>query len=227
VPAFWQSAGRADARRRLDVPESATLVSYIGTIGMAHGLRAVLDAAARLLGDARDVRFLIVGDGAELPQLRAAVADRRLTNVTFTGLVPREEIPSLHAASDIALVTLRRSDLFKTVLPSKMFEAMAAGRPIVLGVEGEAREILREAGAGIAVTPDDVEAMVSAIRRLADDAALRRRLGRSGGEYVAREFSRQAWARKYLDILGGVAEGAPGRAGLEAAPRRVTSSLRG
>ena len=145
------------------------LASYVGTIGMAHGLSTVLAAAARLQTAAPAVKLLIVGDGAELDALRAAAARDGLPNVRFTGLVPREKVPGILAATDIALVTLKPGDVFKTVLPSKMFEAMAARCAIVLGVDGEARATLERAGAGIAVTPGDVEVLTRAIVDLAGD----------------------------------------------------------
>jgi glycosyltransferase involved in cell wall biosynthesis len=205
VPAFWQSGDSEAGRRSLGLSDDAIVASFVGTIGMAHGLSTVLDAAARLRVEAPGVQVLIVGEGAELPQLRAIVAERQLTNVRFTGLVPRGDIPSILAATDIALVTLKPSDVFKTVLPSKMFEAMAARRPIVLAVDGEARETLERAEAGLAIAPGSVDALVAAIVRLAGDPGLRRRLGEAGGRFVAQEFSRTVWAERYLRILASIA----------------------
>jgi glycosyltransferase involved in cell wall biosynthesis len=161
----------------------------------------VLDAATQLQSSAMNVRLLIVGDGAELESLRGIADARRLANVRFTGLVPRTSIPSLLAASDVVLVTLRPSDVFKTVLPSKMFEAMAAARPIVLAVEGEARDTLLEAGAGIAIPPGSVRDLIDAIGTLAGDRELRAAMGASGMAFVQREYSRRAWAGRYLQLL--------------------------
>jgi glycosyltransferase involved in cell wall biosynthesis len=124
--------------------------------------------------------------------------------------MPRSSVPSLLAASDIMLVTLRPSDVFKTVLPSKMFEAMAAARPIVLGVEGEARDTLLEAGAGIAIPPGDADALADAVCRLARDPVLQAAMGKSGRAYVRREYSRRVWAARYLALLEGVADKRPG-----------------
>jgi glycosyltransferase involved in cell wall biosynthesis len=209
LPEFWSSGDRASARRALGVAPQDVLLSYVGTTGMAHGLADVLDAMSSLHVRAPRVRLLIAGDGAELDRLRAIAAARHLTNVQFTGLVPRAAIPSLLAASDIMLVTLRPSDVFTTVLPSKMFEAMAAARPIVLGVEGEARDTLLEAGAGIAIPPGDVAALADAVCRLAGDPALRAAMGESGMAYVQREYSRRVWAARYLALLEDVSERRP------------------
>jgi len=205
IPEFWSNGDRESARRTLGLASHEVLLGYVGTTGMAHSLGTVLEAMSTLHARAPDVRLLIVGDGAELDALRTVAAELRLINVQFTGLVPRAGVPSLLAASDIMLVTLRPSPVFRTVLPSKMFEAMAAARPIVLGVEGEARDTLLDAGAGIAVPPGDAAALADAVCRLARDPALRMEMGKSGLAYVGREYSRRVWAGRYLALLEAVA----------------------
>ena len=206
VPAFWESASREDSRKQLDLDDDNVLASYVGTIGMAHGLVTVLAAAARLHVIAPKVKVLIVGDGAELDNLRAAAERDGLSNVRFTGMVSRDRVPAILAATDLALVTLKPSDVFKTVLPSKMFEAMAARCAIVLGVDGEARATLERADAGMAVKPGDADALAGAIAALAADPARRARMAAAGSQFVAREFSRQAWAARYVDVLVGLTE---------------------
>jgi glycosyltransferase involved in cell wall biosynthesis len=206
VPAFWESSNRADARRQLDLDEDDVLASYVGTIGMAHGLSTVLAAAAELQTIAPRVKLLIVGDGAELAALRAAAVRDGLSSVRFTGMVSRDQVPGILAATDLALVTLRPSDVFKTVLPSKMFEAMAAKCAIVLGVDGEARATLERAGAGVFVKPGDAGALVRAIADLAADPERRARMGIAGSHFAVREFSRRKWAARYVDVLAGITE---------------------
>lgn len=201
VPAFWQSANRDDVRASLGVDSTNVLASYVGTIGMAHGLSTVLSAAALLARDAPEVKLLIVGDGAELENLKAIARNAQLSNVTFTGMVSRDKVPGLLAASDVALVTLKPSDVFKTVLPSKMFEAMAAGCAIVLAVEGEALRTLERSGGGIAVKPGDEVALANAIVALARDPGRRAAMASAGADFVKVEFSRKTWAARYLDIL--------------------------
>jgi glycosyltransferase involved in cell wall biosynthesis len=205
IPEFWSQGRRDDVRHELGVASDEVLLSYVGTTGMAHGLGAALDVAARLRSLAPEVRLLIVGDGAEQDALREAVETRGLRNVRFAGLVPRARVPALLAASDIMLVTLRPSEVFKTVLPSKMFEAMAAARPLVLAVEGEARDTLLRAGAGIAVPPGDADGLVHAVHRLARDPGLRAAMGQRGASFVQHEFSRRIWAARYLALLEGMA----------------------
>lgn len=204
-PAFWQSADRVTTRASLGLSDEEVLACYVGTVGMAHGLDTVLEAASRLLSAAPHVKILIVGDGAELEAMRALAQRRALVNVWFTGLVPRERVPGILAASDIALVTLKPSDVFKTVLPSKMFEAMAARRPIVLAVDGEARATLERAAAGVAVPPGDPGALADTIAHLACDAVARAEMGESGGRFVEREFSRRQWAERYRTLLATLA----------------------
>jgi glycosyltransferase involved in cell wall biosynthesis len=203
VPAMWEGGSREEGRARLRLARDEVAVSYIGTLGMAHGLGTVLDAARLLQGT--KARFLIVGDGAERMELEARTAAYGLSNVTFTGLLPRSEIVHLMAATDVALVTLKPSDTFKTVLPSKMFEAMAARRPIVLAVDGEAKSVLERSGGGIAVPPGNAEALAGAIDALVGDPDRREALGAAGGAFVRREFDREVWAGRYLAILKGLA----------------------
>lgn len=200
--AFWGVPGDGQGwRARRGFSASDVLVSFVGTIGMAHGLGTVLDAAAQLAPSHPELRFLIVGDGAERQALETEVARRGLRSVTFTGLVPRSEVRDVMAATDIALVLLRDSPVFRTVLPTKMFEAMAAGRPVVLGVDGEARRVLESSGGGLFVPPQDGGALVEAIRQLASSPERRAALGESGRRYVHQEYDREVWACKYARIL--------------------------
>lgn len=204
----WERLDGNGLRAAQGVGPAELVVSYIGTVGMAHGIEVVLDAA-ETLGQGPPTRFFVVGDGARLDELRAQALKRGLSNVTFTGLVPHEEAKKYLAASDVVLVHLRKSELFKTVLPSKMFEAMAAGRPIILGVEGEARAVLERSGAGVAIPPGDADALAAAIVALGRDPAARKAMGQAGRVFVEREFSRAAWARRYEAWLSSLVNAPP------------------
>src|SRR5262249_33522993 len=195
-----QAADRDASRAELGVHDDDVLASYVGTTGMAHSLGTLVTAAGLLRLRVPELRILIVGDGAELAALRDVASRQGLSNVMFTGLVPHEKVPGILAASDMALVTLKPCEVFKAVLPSKMFEAMAAARPIVLAVEGEAQAVLEHAGAGIAVQPGDAAAMAAAIARLASDRHQRARMGQAGGSFVARGVRRTLWAAPYLSL---------------------------
>jgi glycosyltransferase involved in cell wall biosynthesis len=204
-----------EAKKRLGLLDRF-VAAYVGTHGMAHGLDTILDAA-ELLIDAREIVFLLVGDGAERRRLERCKAARGLDNVVMLGQQPKAAMPGVWAATDASLILLRRDDLFKTVLPSKMFEAMAMRRPIVLGVEGEARALLEEARAGIAITPQSGEELAGAVKRLAADRELGARLGASGRAHVCEHYDRAKLATRYLDLLENAASAARLTRGRDAA----------
>ena len=176
------------------------VVSYIGTIGMAHGLEVVLRAANELQ-DEDDIIFLFVGEGAEKDKLIQIKQDMSLKNVLFLNQQPRELIPDFLAASDVCLVHLKKAALFKAVLPSKVFEIMGAGRPIILGLEGECESLIRSAGAGLFMEPENTDQLVQCIMRLHNDKRLRQDLGKSGRRYVEANFSRDELAAEYFSLL--------------------------
>jgi glycosyltransferase involved in cell wall biosynthesis len=181
--------------------EGKFVVSYIGTIGMAHGLDTVISAAAQLQDTNPRISFLIVGEGAEKDRITALARNRGLTNLQFVPQQPREQIPSYIGASDACLVLLKNTELFKTVIPTKMLEFMACARPVILGVGGQARSILQEAHAGIAIEPENSAALVNAMRQLERGRETSRDLGRNGREYILRKYSRRHTAEKYIEVL--------------------------
>lgn len=183
--------------------EGRFVVSYLGTVGMAHGLEVVLEAARRCPNPA--VSFLVVGAGADWSRLRDAARQEELDNLQVLGKQSRSRIRQFYAASDVSIVHLRDRPAFRKVIPSKMFESMAMKRPIVLGVRGHAREILEASGAGIPVEPEDPEALLAAILRLAEDEETRRRMGESGAEYVRQHYDRTQIAKRYWGLLQEIA----------------------
>ena len=191
---------RVDLRRQWHA-ENKFVVCYIGTMGMAHGLETLLDAAANLKDSRPDVFFVLVGEGAEKEHIMTLARERKLSNVRFFDQQPRATIPAFIAASDVCLVLLKKTDVFKTVIPTKMLECMACARPVILGVDGQARELLESADAGLFIEPENAESLSGAIRTLADDAKLKKRLGDNGRNYVVRNASRESTALKYLVAL--------------------------
>jgi glycosyltransferase involved in cell wall biosynthesis len=195
------SPGDKSAIRKELRLEEKFVVSYIGTIGMAHGLATLMETAQQASASLSNVVFLLVGDGAEKKNLQRQAGERGLTNVVFVGQKPRELIPDYIRASDACLVLLRKQDIFKTVIPTKLLEFMACGRPVILGVEGQAREIVDTAGAGLCIEPENAAELAAAIHRLHADSELRKMLGLNGRQCAADRFSREQMAAKYMDIL--------------------------
>lgn len=176
------------------------VVSYFGTHGMAHGLEVIFEAAKKLK-HLKDVRFLMVGDGARREELVKIRDNESLDNVIMLPQVPKSEMPYFWATSDVCLVLLKNSNLFKTVIPSKLFEAMAMERPIVLGVSGESKEIVEMCGAGICIQPESARDLVSAISKLRENKELGAELGKNGRKCVEKSYNRDVSAGKFLQLL--------------------------
>ena len=189
----------AELRQRLGL-ERKTVVSYIGTVGMAHGLQLILDAADQCRARLPDVQFVIVGPGAELGELQQRAKTRGLANVTFVGQVPHSKIADYWRLSDITLVLLRDTPLFRTVIPSMIFEAMATGTPVITNVRGELQSILEPLGAAEMIEPDSLPALVDAIENLAKDPARCRTLSSAGVE-TAKRYDRIELADRMLEAL--------------------------
>jgi glycosyltransferase involved in cell wall biosynthesis len=190
---------RRQLRQELGLRDEFVLL-YAGTLGMAHGLETILQAAERLRGR-RDIVFFLMGAGAERGQLCELIKGLQLPNARLLEKQPREKIPAFLAAVDACLVPLRDKEVFKSAIPTKMFEAMAAGKPVILGVEGEAKEILLASQAGLAVRPEDPEAMAAAILKLRNDPSLCQALGRNGRQSVMEKYLRRTEAARYLNLL--------------------------
>jgi glycosyltransferase involved in cell wall biosynthesis len=191
---------KGDLRRQLGA-EGKFVVCYIGTMGMAHGLETLVDASNRLQQAAPDVLFLLVGEGADKERIIGLAKTRGLSNLRFVDQQPRERIPEYICASEASLVLLKKTDLFKTVIPTKMLEFMACSRPVILGVDGQARKIVEEAQAGVFIEPESADALVEAILRLRGDARLRETLGNNGRRHILENFSRQRTAASYIQVL--------------------------
>jgi len=194
------AAANNASRRELAV-EGKFLVCYIGTMGMAHGLGTLLDAAAQLQRRNSNAQFLLVGEGADKERIKAIAQSRALTNISFLDQQPREKIPAFISASDACLVLLKKTDVFKTVIPTKMLEFMSCARPVILGVDGQARQILEDAGAGLVIEPENSEALVTAINQLSSNREVGEVLGQKGREYILQHLSRGRTAEKYIDVL--------------------------
>ncbi len=175
------------------------VVGYVGTHGMAHGLDLVLRAAK----DADpSIQFVLVGDGAEKARLVRSASEQNLDNVHFFPQVPREHLPAYLEYIDAAIVPLKNDALFATVIPSKIFEIAASGTPILLGVRGEAKELIEHYGAGISFEPENAAQLLEAIEVLRSDRSRYDSL-QQGCSRLAADFSREKQAKRMLDVISG------------------------
>ncbi len=190
-----------EVRKRLKL-EGRFLICYIGTMGNAHGLETLIAAAEELQTALPNAIVLLIGEGAEKKRIVKLAAARGLTNIQFLGQQPRERIPAYISAADLCLVMLKKTELFKTVIPTKLLEYMACERPVIVAVNGQARQIVEEAGAGVFVEPENSKALVKAILNLAKEPEHRREMGASGRRYIVNKCSREKTARDYIAVLG-------------------------
>ncbi len=180
--------------------EGRFVVGYIGTHGLAHALDKVLDAAA-LLQQRSDITFLFVGGGADRARVGAMVAERRLHNVVLLARQPKARMPEIWSLCDQVLVPLRDTPVFRAVIPSKIFECMGMGIPVLMSLpEGEATAIVRDSGCGVCVPPEDPQAMAAAIEDLSADRKKRDRLA-AAASAAAPRYSRDELAAAMLKVL--------------------------
>ncbi|MPM73930.1 D-inositol-3-phosphate glycosyltransferase [bioreactor metagenome] len=176
--------------------------SYVGTIGMACGLRTALDAAEMLKQRGRDdIAIVLVGDGAQREALEREAKERKLDNVLFLGRHPKSEMPDWVASSNVNLVHLKKTDLFTTVMPSKIFESAGCARPVLMGVDGFAKKLVLDAEAGIPMEPENAVQMADALEKLAADPGFCRQLGENAYRNIATRYDRDLQADEYLKIL--------------------------
>ena len=176
------------------------IVSYIGTHGMSHALDVVLKAADKLRDDT-SVRFLFVGEGAEKENLKKLALELKLNNVIFVNEQSRERLLAFYRASDVSLVPLKRLDIFRKVLPSKLFELMGVGCPVICSVEGEAAELVKRSGGGECIEPENADSLVESIRRLEKNKELRLQMSANGRTFVREFYLRSKLAENYLEAL--------------------------
>ena len=198
---FAPQAPEASLRSGLNA-EGKFVVSYIGTLGLAHGLEVLLEAAERMQRDRPEILFLVLGEGADRERILSIAKSKGLANLRFVPQQLREKIPAYIAASDVCAVMLKDSEIFQTVIPTKMLEFMSCGRPVILTARGQARAVLESAAAGISVDPENVDALCGAIVRLQQQPATAQQMGRNGRSYMVQNLSRRATGEEYLTVLG-------------------------
>lgn len=184
--------------------EGRFIAGYIGTHGLAHALETLLEAAhaAQSQGD-ESIGFVFLGDGARKAELKAKAQELGLRNVRFVDSVAKDEVPRYWALLDVAIIHLRRTPLFETVIPSKLFECMGMGIPVLHGVAGESAEIVLSDQVGIPFVPEDASELLASLRRLQSDKDLYSRL-RENCLQAAKKYDRTTLALKMLDALRGI-----------------------
>lgn len=196
---FSNKSDISDKNLKATLQKDKLKLGYIGTIGMAHSIITLVNAAEKLKEE--DVQFLVVGSGAERKNIEAEIANREMNNFHVFPIQPKSEIPSIINGLDVFIVNLKKSDLFKTVIPSKIFEGMIMKKPILIGVDGEARAIVEEAEAGLYFEPENAADLVQKIQYLSNNPAERKRLGENGYKYVINKFNRKNLAAEMLSEI--------------------------
>lgn len=201
---FDPSADGAEVRGQHGLDGKFVIV-YAGAHGLSNDLGMVLDAAS-LLREQSKIAFLLVGDGKDKPALLARAREMNLSNVVFAPPVPKTAIPAVLAAADACLAILKPLDWYKTTYPNKVFDYMAAGRPVLLAIEGVVRDVVETAGAGIAVQPGNPADLAEAAARLSADPVHARAMGLAGRAYIEQHFNRRALAADLAQLIEGMAK---------------------
>ncbi len=204
-PSMFDPAEQGKALRDELNLHNKFIVTYAGAMGPANDIPKIIRAAEVLRDDPR-IHFLMVGDGKDRKQAQALQEELGLTNVTFTGLRSKEEMKDILGASDACLATLMPIPMFKTVYPNKIFDYLAAGRPILLGIDGVIRDVVEAADAGVFIEPQGHQPLVDAVRRFADDPAGCKAMGLRGRAYVEKHFNRMTQAAQFVELIEKVAK---------------------
>ena len=176
------------------------VVSYIGAHGISQGVATIMEAATTLKYR-DDIVFMLVGDGAMKKDMVTIKNDYNLQNVVMLAAQSKERIPDLYRASDVCIVPLRDIPLFDSFVPSKMFEIMSCGIPIIGSVNGEAREILELSGSAMIISPESVSALAGSILWMVENPQKRKMMGISGRTFVCEHYDRTTLAKKYVGHL--------------------------
>ena len=199
-PSMFKPSDNGEAFRRAYQLGEKFVVLYAGAHGMSNDLDVVLESA-RLLVDEPKIQLVLLGDGKEKPALMQRAGQMGLTNVTFVPSVAKSEIPKALAAADACIAILKPLDEYKTTYPNKVFDYMAAGRPIALAIDGVIREVLEDAGCGLFAEPGNSVALARVIRGLASGPRKSRAMGLKGRRYLEENFSREKIGNQLVQLI--------------------------
>ncbi|MEE9164821.1 MAG: glycosyltransferase family 4 protein [Nitrospinota bacterium] len=197
---YQPSPGDANLRAKIGLSQDKFVILYIGAHGISHGLSKVLDAADNLR-KIKDIHFLFVGEGAVKSSLINLARNKQLKNVTFLPGQSREKVIGFYHLADVCLVPLRDMPGLNTFIPSKMFEIMGCGKPIIAPLRGESANILTRSGAALVIPPENPVDLVKAIKVLKNNPAKLRKMGKEGYVFVRKNYDRKKLASKYLSVL--------------------------
>ena len=199
-PAMFTPEDDGEAFREEHGLKNQFILLYAGAHGMSNDLGVVIKAA-NLLRDDPFIQIVLLGSGKEKPRLKSFAEKLGLKNVLFLPPVSKLEMQGVLAGSDACLAILKPIEMYKTTYPNKVFDYMAAGRPVILAIDGVIKQVIEEANAGVAVPPGDPAALASAIRTIAGDHEMCRKLGKNGRNIVETKFSRDSLAGKFTTLL--------------------------
>jgi glycosyltransferase involved in cell wall biosynthesis len=203
-PSMFDPTASGESFRRDNHLEDKFVALYAGAHGMSNDLTVVLDAANKLT-ESKNIHIVFLGDGKEKSALMAQA--QGLSNVTFLPSVPKAEMASALAGADACIAILKPLEEYKTTYPNKVFDYMAAGRPVALAIDGVIREVVEAADCGIFATPGNATQLADAIRRLAADPKQSRAMGLRGRKYLEENFSRAVIGEKLVKLLEEVVHG--------------------
>ena len=185
----------------MHLSDSDFVLVYAGVFGHAQGLETIIKAS-EVLRTHNNIKFFLIGDGPEKDKLVKLVQEKGLQNLVFLPNKPRNEIPGIIAACNAYIVPLKKNDLFLGAIPSKLFEPLSMGKPIILGVDGEARDLFIKAGrCGLYFEPENSTELAKCISVLFNDKVLTRELGENGKNYVRNNFNRRIIAQEFYNEL--------------------------
>ncbi|MDK2981799.1 MAG: hypothetical protein PWQ55_2146 [Chloroflexota bacterium] len=197
---FFRATSGKDARQSHPEWQGKFVVLYTGAHGMSNDLGVVLQAA-QLLQDQPDIHVVLLGDGKEKPHLMEQAAAMHLPNLEFADPLPKTQMPAAIAAADACLAILKPIEMYKTTYPNKVFDYMAAGKPIVLAIDGVIREVVKKSDCGIFCQPGNPQELSEAILKLYQDPKGARQMGLNGQRYLAEHFDRARIAADFMDRI--------------------------
>jgi glycosyltransferase involved in cell wall biosynthesis len=193
-------SGRGEDQRKAWGLEGKKILLYAGAHGISNDLGVVLNAA-RILKDRQDIAFVLVGDGKEKGNLIKQAEKMGLTNVHFEASVNKKGIADVFAGATVCLAILKPLEWYKTTYPNKVFDAMAAGKPVLLCIDGVIRELVEKADAGMFAEPGDAESLARVVVRMVDDPAGCERMGQNGRDLIKQDYSRNVITASLLALL--------------------------